>query len=67
MPDNTLDARRITRDQQTSVTTSVKMAANAMKPVIGFQVAMMRAATQNMELIAEHVEKALESFGKESS
>lgn len=60
---NTLDSRRIARDQESRIAATAVIGLTAIKPMIEFQVAMFRMYGEFCELMARNCEKSLESFG----
>jgi hypothetical protein len=61
--DQSLDARRIARDQESRIAASTLVGLNAAKPFIQFQTSMLRLWADNFELVARNYEKGLEAFG----
>jgi hypothetical protein len=58
-----LDARRIARDQESRIAASTLIGLNAAKPFVEFQTSMLRLFADNCELAARNYEKGLEAFG----
>jgi hypothetical protein len=58
-----LDARRIAREQESRIAASASMGLNAAKPFVQFQTSMLRLWADNFELLARNYEKGLEAFG----
>ncbi len=72
--DRTLDAHHLAREQQRRVTASTAIGLNALKPVMQFQVSMLRLWAKSIEGFADYennyengVEKAASSAVKEHS
>jgi hypothetical protein len=57
-----LDARRIARDQENRIAASAAVGINAAKPFVEFQTSMLRLWANNLELVARNYEKGLEAF-----
>ena len=62
MADQTLDVRRITREQEDRIKAATAVGLNAMKPIIQFQASMVRLWADNIETFARNYEKGLETF-----
>lgn len=62
MADQSFDARRIARDQEGRVAAATTVGLNAMKPVMQFQVSVLRLMADNMETFARQYERGLEMF-----
>ena len=58
--DRTLDAHRLAREQQRRVTSSTAIGLNALKPVMQFQVSMLRLWAKSIERFADNYEKGVE-------
>jgi len=58
--DRTLDAHRLAREQQRRVTASTAIGLNALKPVMQFQVSMLRLWAKSIERFADNYEKGVE-------
>jgi len=63
MADQSLDARRIAREQESRLAATASMGINAAKPFIQFQTSMLRLWADNFELAARNYERGLEAFG----
>ena len=61
--DQSLDARRIARDQESRIAASTLVGLNAAKPFIQFQTSMLRLWADNFELVARNYENGFEAFG----
>ena len=66
MADQILDARRVARDQQRRLTAATAIGLNALRPVIHFQVSLLRLWARNIEKLADNVEKTATSGSIES-
>jgi hypothetical protein len=62
-PNQSLDARRMAREQEGRIAATAAVGFNAAKPFIQFQTSMLRLLADNLELAARNYEKGLESFG----
>ena len=60
MPDNIPDANRSARDPQRRITAATAIGVNALKPIIHFQVSMLRMWADSIERFAGNYEKGLE-------
>ena len=56
-----LDARRMAREQEERVTASIGFGFKAAKPFVEFQTSMMRLFAENMEQAARNYEKSFEA------
>jgi hypothetical protein len=61
-PNQSLDARRIARDQESRLAAAAVVGLNATKPLLQYQTSMLRLWADNCELIARNYEKSLEAF-----
>jgi hypothetical protein len=57
-----LDARRIARDQESRLAAAAVVGLNATKPLLQYQTSMLRLWADNCELIARNYEKSLKAF-----
>jgi hypothetical protein len=57
-----LDMRRIARDQESRIAATASMGLNAAKPFVQFQTSILRLWADNFELAARNYEKGLEAF-----
>jgi hypothetical protein len=57
-----LDVRRIARDQESRIAATASMGLNAAKPFVQFQTSILRLWADNFELAARNYEKGLEAF-----
>jgi hypothetical protein len=57
-----LDARRIARDQESRIAASTLVSLNAAKPFFQFQTSMLRLWADNLDLAARNYEKGLDAF-----
>ncbi len=62
MADQSLDARRIAREQEGRMAASVSIGLNAVKPFVQFQTSMMRVFAENIEQAARNYERNFEAF-----
>lgn len=62
MAEQNFDARRIARDQEGRIAAATTVGLNAMKPVMQFQVSVLRLMADNMETFARNYERGLETF-----
>jgi hypothetical protein len=62
MADQSLDARRIAREQEYRIAAATAVGLNAVKPMIQFQASMARLWADNIEAFARNCEKGLETF-----
>jgi len=62
MADQSLDARRIAREQEDRIAAAKAVGLNAVKPMIQFQASMVRLWADNIETFARNCEKGLETF-----
>ena len=61
MADQSLDARRIAREQEGRMAASASIGLNAVKPFIQFQTSMMRVFAENFEQAARNYERSFEA------
>ena len=59
MDDNT-NANRFVRDQQKRIAATTAVGMNALKPILHFQVSMLRLWADSVERLAGNYEKALD-------
>jgi len=62
MADQSLDARRIAREQEGRMAASASIGLNAIKPFVQFQTSMMRVFAENIEQAARNYERNFEAF-----
>jgi hypothetical protein len=60
MADNTTNANRFARDPQRRITAGTAIGMNALKPIVHFQVSLLRMWADSVERFAGNYEKALE-------
>jgi len=60
MADNITNANRFARDPQRRITAGTAMGINALKPIVHFQVSLLRMWADSVERFAGNYEKALE-------
>jgi hypothetical protein len=57
-----LDARRIARDQESRIAAAASVGFNAAKPLFQYQTAILRLWADNFEMLARHYENGVEAF-----
>lgn len=62
MADQSFDARRIARDQEGRIAAATTVGLNTMKPMMQFQVSLLRLMADNMETFARNYEQGLETL-----
>ena len=60
MADNSSNANRFVRDPQRRIAAATAIGMNALRPVMRFQVSMLRMWADSIERFAGHYEKGLE-------
>jgi hypothetical protein len=60
MTDNTANANRFARDPQRRIAAATTIGMNALKPIMHFQVSMLRMWADSIERFAGNYEKGLE-------
>jgi hypothetical protein len=60
MANETVNANRFARDPQRRITAATAIGMNALKPIMHFQVSMLRMWADSMETFAGNYEKAVE-------
>jgi hypothetical protein len=60
MADNITNANRFARDPQRRITAGTAIGINALKPIVHFQVSLLRMWADGVERFAGNYEKALE-------
>jgi hypothetical protein len=60
MADNITNANRFARDPQRRITAGTAIGINALKPIVHFQVSLLRMWADSVERFAGNYEKALE-------
>jgi hypothetical protein len=60
MPDNISNENRSARDPQRRITAAAAIGMNALKPIMHFQVSMLRMWADSIERFAGNYEKGLE-------
>jgi hypothetical protein len=60
MADKTSNANRFARDPQESITAATAIGMNALKPIMHFQVSMLRMWADSIERFAGNYKKGLE-------
>ncbi|WP_407179584.1 hypothetical protein [Bradyrhizobium sp. STM 3562] len=62
MADQSFDVGRMARNQESRIAASTAIGLNAVKPMIQFQVSLLRLWADNIEALAENYEKGLDTF-----
>jgi hypothetical protein len=57
-----LDARRIARDQESRIAAAASVGFNAAKPLFQYPTAILRLWADNFEMLARHYENGVEAF-----
>ena len=60
MADKIYEANHFARDQERRITAATAIGMNALKPIVHFQVSMLRMWADNIERFAGNYEKGLE-------
>ena len=60
MADNTSNANRFARDTQRRITAATAIGMNAFKPIMHFQVSMLRMWADSIERFTDNYQKGLE-------
>lgn len=60
MADQNLDTRRMARDQESRITAATAIGLNTVKPMIQFQVSLLKLWADSIESLAQNYEKGLE-------
>ena len=61
MADQSFDAGRFAREQQSRVASSAAIGFNALKPMLHFQVSLLRLWANNIEALAQNYEKGVDT------
>lgn len=56
------DAGHLAEEQQSRVASSATIGLNALKPMLHFQVSLLRLWASNIEALAQNYEKAFDTF-----
>jgi hypothetical protein len=64
MADQSLDVRRIAKEQESRVAASASIGFNAVKPVVEFQTSMMWLFAESVEQAARNYERSFEAVSK---
>ena len=64
MADQSLDVRRIAKEQESRVAASASIGFNAVKPFVEFQTSMMRLFAESVDQAALNYEKSFEAVSK---
>jgi hypothetical protein len=67
MSDQSLEARRIAREQERRVAATAAVGLNTMVPILQFQISALRMWANNIELLMRNCERGLETFSKSSA
>jgi hypothetical protein len=62
MAEQSFDTPRMTRDQQRRIAAATAIGLNALKPMLQFQVSLLRLWANNIEMLARNCEKELKTF-----
>ena len=62
MTDQSLDARRIAKEQEDRMAASASIGFNAAKPFVQFQTSMMRLFAENIDQAARNYEKSFQAI-----
>jgi hypothetical protein len=57
-----MDARRIAREQESRIAAAAAVGLNAAKPLFQYQTSMLRLMADNFELLARNYERGVEAF-----
>ena len=57
-----LDARRMARDQESRIAAAASVGLNVAKPLFQYRTSMLRLLADNFELIARNYEHGIEAF-----
>ena len=61
MADQSLDVRRMAKEQESRMASSAAIGFQAVKPLIQFQASVMRLFAQNFEVAARNYERSFEA------
>jgi hypothetical protein len=61
--DQSFDAGRMAREQESRVAASAEVGLSAARPFVQFQASLLRLVAHNFELAARNFEKSFEAFG----
>jgi hypothetical protein len=62
MANQSLDARRIAREQESRIAAAASVGLNAAKPMFQFQTSVLRLWADNFEMLARNCEHGVEAF-----
>ena len=62
MADQTLDARRLAREQENRIAAVSAVALNAVRPLMQYQISVLRLWADHVEMFVRNYEKGLETF-----
>jgi hypothetical protein len=60
--DQSLDARRMARDQESRIAAAAAVGLNAAKPLFQYQTSMLRLLADNVELVARNYELGIDAL-----
>ena len=62
MADQSMDARRMARDQESRIAAAAAVGLNAAKPLFEYQTSILRLWADNFEMVARNFEHGVEAF-----
>ena len=62
MADQSLDARRIAREQESRIASASAFSMNAVKPIMEYQASVLRLWANSVEMFVRNYEKGVETF-----
>ena len=62
MAEQSMDARRVAREQEARIAAAASVGLNATKPLFQYQTSMLRLVADNFELMARNYERSIEAF-----
>ena len=62
MADQSLDVRRMARDQESRIAAAAAVGLNAAKPLFQYQTSILRLWADNFEMVARNYENGVEAF-----
>ena len=62
MADQSMDARRIAREQESRIAAAAAVGFNAAKPLFQYQTSMLRLVADNFEMLARNYERGVQAF-----
>ncbi len=66
MAGQSFDARHMTKDQHRRAATAAAIGLNALKPMLQFQVSLLRVWANNVEMFLRNYETALDTFSADA-